>query len=105
MPRKSVVKPIAIRRIFSQEFKQDAVQMVLDGHTARSIVERVADVYAIADAVSQEYIASTQEVCAVLDISRSAFYSWKCTPSFVHSPTHLSPLTHDYLITHSFPLS
>jgi transposase-like protein len=41
MPRKSVVKPIAIRRIFSQEFKQDAVQMLLDGHTASSIVERL----------------------------------------------------------------
>ena len=41
MPRKSVVKPIVIRRIFSQEFKQDAVQMLLDGHTASSIVERL----------------------------------------------------------------
>ena len=41
MPRKSVVKPISIRRIFSQEFKQDAVQMLLDGHTASSIVERL----------------------------------------------------------------
>lgn len=41
MPRKSAVKPIAIRRIFSQEFKQDAVQMLLDGHTASSIVERL----------------------------------------------------------------
>ncbi len=41
MPRKSVVKPIAIRRIFTQEFKQDAVQMLLDGHTASSIVERL----------------------------------------------------------------
>lgn len=41
MPRKSVVKPIAIRRIFSPEFKQDAVQMLLDGHTASSIVERL----------------------------------------------------------------
>lgn len=41
MPRKSVVKPISIRRIFSPEFKQDAVQMLLDGHTASSIVERL----------------------------------------------------------------
>jgi transposase len=41
MPRKSVVKPVVIRRVFSQEFKQDAVQMLLDGHTASSIVERL----------------------------------------------------------------
>lgn len=41
MPRKSVVKPDVMRRVFSQEFKQDAVQMLLDGHTASSIVERL----------------------------------------------------------------
>ena len=41
MPRKSVAKPVAIRRVFSQEFKQEAVQMLLDGHTASSVVERL----------------------------------------------------------------
>jgi transposase InsO family protein len=35
------------------------------------------DIYAIAEAVTQDEIASTLEVCAVLDISRSAFYLWK----------------------------
>ena len=29
------------RRIFTQEFKREAVQMLLDGHTASSIVERL----------------------------------------------------------------
>ena len=41
MPRKSVVKSNANRRVFSQEFKQEAVQMLLDGHTASSIIERL----------------------------------------------------------------
>lgn len=41
MPRKPVVKPSANRRNFTQEFKQEAVQMLLDGHTASSIVERL----------------------------------------------------------------
>jgi transposase InsO family protein len=35
------------------------------------------DIYAIAEAVTQDEIASTLEVCAVLEISRSAFYLWK----------------------------
>jgi transposase len=41
MSKKSVVKPSAGRRNFSQEFKQEAVQMLLDGHTASSIAERL----------------------------------------------------------------
>ena len=41
MPRKPIVKPPLNRRVFSQELKQDAVQMLLDGHTASSIVERL----------------------------------------------------------------
>ena len=41
MPRKPVVKTSTNRRIFSQEFKREAVQMLLDGHTASSIVERL----------------------------------------------------------------
>ena len=30
-----------IRRSFSEEFKQEAVQMLLDGHTAGSVAERL----------------------------------------------------------------
>jgi len=41
MPRKPKVKPAVTHRLFSQEFKQEAVQMLLDGHTASSIVERL----------------------------------------------------------------
>ena len=41
MPRKPVVKTSTNRRIFTQEFKREAVQMLLDGHTASSIVERL----------------------------------------------------------------
>lgn len=38
---------------------------------------RVTDIYAIAESVTSDDIASTSEVCDVLEISRSAFYSWK----------------------------
>jgi transposase len=41
MPRskgKSARKP---RRFFSQEFKQEAVQLLLDGHSATSVAERL----------------------------------------------------------------
>ena len=41
MPRKPVVKTPLNRQAFTQEFKQEAVQMLLDGHTAPSIVERL----------------------------------------------------------------
>ena len=37
MPRKSVITSNSKRRVFSQEFKQEAVQMLLDGHTASLI--------------------------------------------------------------------
>jgi transposase len=41
MPRKkpSVVK--LSRRVFTQEFKEQAVQMLLDGHTAKSVADRL----------------------------------------------------------------
>jgi transposase len=29
------------RRVFPKEFKQEAVQMLLDGHSAKSIVDRL----------------------------------------------------------------
>ncbi len=29
------------RRVFTREFKEEAVQMLLDGHTAKSIVDRL----------------------------------------------------------------
>jgi transposase len=29
------------RRVFTKEFKEEAVQMLLDGHSARSIVDRL----------------------------------------------------------------
>ena len=41
MPRKPVAKTPLSRQAFTQEFKQEAVQMLLDGHTAPSIVERL----------------------------------------------------------------
>ena len=41
MSKKPVAKPSVSRRIYSQEFKQEAVQMLLDGHTASSIAERL----------------------------------------------------------------
>jgi len=34
----------------------------------------------VAEAVTNDDIASTQEVCDVLEISRSAFYSWRSAP-------------------------
>jgi transposase-like protein len=41
MSKKPAVRATVSRRIFSQEFKQEAVQMLLDGHTASSIAERL----------------------------------------------------------------
>ena len=40
MPRVSA-KKVRVRRTFSEEFKQEAVQMVLDGHSAASVAERL----------------------------------------------------------------
>jgi transposase len=45
MPRKkSTTKPQSTksgRRVFTQEFKEEAVQMLLDGHTASSVAKRL----------------------------------------------------------------
>ncbi len=42
MPRKPQKLPGgSARRLFTQEFKDEAVQMLLDGHAARSVVERL----------------------------------------------------------------
>jgi transposase len=41
MPRKKRLKVAQGRRTFTDEFKQEAVQMVLDGHSVRSVVERL----------------------------------------------------------------
>jgi transposase len=41
MSRKKLSAPPITRRIFTPEFKAEAVQMLLDGHPARSIVERL----------------------------------------------------------------
>ena len=40
MPR-TQPKKIKSRRFFSEEFKQEAVQMLLDGHSAPSVAERL----------------------------------------------------------------
>lgn len=36
-----IAKKVRQRRTFSQEFKQEAVQMLLDGHSAVSVAERL----------------------------------------------------------------
>ncbi len=41
MPVKKTKTPAAKRRRFTDEFKQEAVQMLLDGHTASSVAERL----------------------------------------------------------------
>ena len=41
MPRKSPRKSPKKRRVYTDEFKQEAVQMLLDGHSASSIVQRL----------------------------------------------------------------
>ena len=42
MPRKPQKLPSGSkRRVFTQEFREDAVQMLLDGHSAKSVVERL----------------------------------------------------------------
>jgi transposase len=42
MPRKPQKLPdTSKRRVFTQEFREDAVQMLLDGHAAKSVVERL----------------------------------------------------------------
>jgi transposase len=44
MPRnspKSVPVPTSTRRTFTEEFRRDAVQMLLDGHTAAAVAQRL----------------------------------------------------------------
>lgn len=41
MPRKTKPSATPERRIYTDEFKRDAVAMLLDGHSAASIVERL----------------------------------------------------------------
>jgi len=41
MPRKKQQLDKSSRRVFTEEFKEEAVQMLLDGHTAKSIVDRL----------------------------------------------------------------
>ena len=41
MSRKQVQTAARRRREFTEEFKQEAVQMLLDGHTAPSVAERL----------------------------------------------------------------
>jgi len=41
MRRKSLQPARRRRREFTEEFKQEAVQMLLDGHTASSVAERL----------------------------------------------------------------
>ena len=41
MPRKKTKTNGKTRRVFTQEFKQDAVRLLLDGHSASSIAERL----------------------------------------------------------------
>lgn len=41
MPRKQQKPAKSGRRTFTQEFREEAVQMLLDGHSAKSIVDRL----------------------------------------------------------------
>lgn len=41
MPRKKFPSRKSGRRVFTTEFKQEAVQMLLDGHAARSVADRL----------------------------------------------------------------
>jgi transposase len=41
MARKSLQSAPTTRRVFTKEFRQEAVQMLLDGHSVSSIVERL----------------------------------------------------------------
>ena len=41
MSAKSKMQTSSVRRQFTEEFKRDAVQMLLDGHSAPSVVERL----------------------------------------------------------------
>ena len=41
MPRKRPTTAKSSRRLFTEEFKEQAVQMLLDGHSAKSVAERL----------------------------------------------------------------
>ena len=41
MRRKTRKKETVPRRVFTEEFKQEAVRMLLDGHSPRSVCERL----------------------------------------------------------------
>ena len=41
MPRKKPVAPTRSRRSYPEEFRREAVQMLLDGHSAPSVAERL----------------------------------------------------------------
>jgi transposase len=41
MARKTTKRNGQTRRVFTQEFKQDAVQMLLDGHSTSSVADRL----------------------------------------------------------------
>lgn len=41
MPRKKAITASTTRRVFTKEFKQEAVQMLLDGHSASSVADRL----------------------------------------------------------------
>ena len=41
MSRKTRKKESGPRRVFTREFKEEAVQMLLDGHSTRSVCERL----------------------------------------------------------------
>jgi transposase len=41
MPRKQTIAAASTRRVFTKDFKQEAVQMLLDGHSASSVADRL----------------------------------------------------------------
>ena len=41
MPRKQTTRASSRRRVFTKDFKQEAVQMLLDGHSASSVADRL----------------------------------------------------------------
>jgi transposase len=41
MSGKRTAKEVARRRVYTEEFRQEAVQMVLDGHSVSSVVDRL----------------------------------------------------------------
>jgi len=41
MPRKPTTAASSARRVFTKDFKQEAVQMLLDGHSPSSVADRL----------------------------------------------------------------